>query len=64
MFGVKSGGRMGQVMGEDAVQVAPAATACTHQCALRTRPRAPRSCSGSPFPVPAASRITPAFPPA
>ena len=63
-FSVKSGGRMGQVMGEDAVEVAPAATACTHQCGAQNQTQGAAVVLGFPFPVPAASRITPAFPPA
>jgi hypothetical protein len=63
-WSVKSGGRMGQVMGEDAVEVAPPATACTHQCQAQNRTRGAAAVLGFPFPVPTASRITPAFPPA
>jgi hypothetical protein len=63
-WSVKSGGRMGQVMGEDAVEVAPAATACTHQCGAQNQTQGAAVVLGFPFPVPAASRIAPLFPPA
>ena len=55
---------MGQVMGEDAVEVAPPATACTHQCQAQNRTRGAAAVLGFPFPVPESSRITPALPPA
>jgi hypothetical protein len=61
-WSVKSGGRMGQVMGEDSVEVAPAATACTHQCGAQNQTRGEAVVLGFPSPVPAASRITPALP--
>ena len=44
MWSVASGGRMGQVMGEDAVEVSPAATDCQAQNQI---PAAPL-CSASP----------------
>jgi hypothetical protein len=63
-WSVKSGGRMGQVMGEDAVEVAPPATACTHQCQAQNRTQGAAAVLGFPSPVPAASRITPELSPA
>jgi hypothetical protein len=44
------------------VEVAPAATACTHQCGAQNQTRGEAVVLGFPFPVPAASRITPALP--
>jgi hypothetical protein len=61
-WSVKSGGRMGQVMGEDAVEVAPPATACTHQCQAQNQTQGAAAVLGFPFPVPAGSRITPELP--
>jgi hypothetical protein len=48
---VASGGRMGQVMGEDATEVAPAATNCTQNCQAQNR-----------IPVPLNVRLQPRFP--
>src|SRR3954452_15644966 len=62
VWDVASGGRMGAVFGEDAVEVAPPATACTHQCQARDRVRGQAVVLGFPFPVPAASRLQPRFP--
>jgi hypothetical protein len=62
IWDVASGGRIGQVMGEDATEVAPPATACTHQCQARDRVRGQSVVLGFPFPVPAASRLQPRFP--
>lgn len=59
---VASGGRMGWVTGEDATEVAPPATACTHKCQAQNRVRDRSTVLGFPFPVPAASRLQPAFP--
>jgi hypothetical protein len=61
-WSVQSGGRMGQVMGEDATDVAAPPTACTHQCQAQNRGRGAATNLGFPFPVPAASRLTPDFP--
>jgi hypothetical protein len=58
-WSVQSGGRMGQVMGEDATDVAAAPTACTHQCQAQNRGRGAAVNLGFPFPVPAASRLAP-----
>ena len=59
---VASGGRMGQVMGEDAVEVAPAATKCTQNCQAQDRVRGESVVLGFPFPVPQESRLEPLFP--
>jgi hypothetical protein len=59
---VASGGRMGWVTGEDALEVAPPATTCTRKCQARNRVRGRAVVLGFPFPVPAASRLEPAFP--
>jgi hypothetical protein len=61
-WSVASGGRMGQVMGEDAVSVEPAATACSHQCHAGNQVQGAAAVLGFPSPVPAASRLTPDFP--
>lgn len=60
-WAVASGGRMGQVMGEDATEVAPPATACTHQCQAQNRTRGGATVLGSPFPVAEADRLKPRF---
>jgi len=62
VWDVASGGRMGQVHGEDAVEVAPPSSNCTHQCQARDRVRGAALVLGFPFPVPAASRLTPRTP--
>jgi hypothetical protein len=59
---VASGGRMGAVFGEDATEVAPPATVCTHQCQAQNRVRGQSVVLGFPFPVPADSRLQPRFP--
>ena len=59
---VASGGRMGQVMGEDAVEVAPPATTCTQHCQARDRVRGEAIVLGFPFPVPLECRLQPPFP--
>lgn len=59
---VASGGRMGMVTGEDAVEVAPGAKDCVQDCQARNRVRGGAVVLGFPFPVPAASRLRPAFP--
>src|SRR5213593_4587509 len=61
---VASGGRMGQVMGEDAVEVAPLATSCTQHCQARDRVKGEAIVLGFPFPVPLESRLQPPFFPA
>lgn len=59
---IASGGRMGWVTGEDAVEVAPPATTCTHKCRAQNRVRGGAVVLGFPFPVPANSRLRPLFP--
>jgi len=59
---VASGGRMGQVMGEDATEVAPAATNCTQDCQAQNRIRGRATVLGFPFPVPMPVRLQPRFP--
>jgi len=59
---VASGGRMGWVTGEDAVEVAPPSTNCTRRCQAQNRVRGGAVVLGFPFPVPADSRLKPPFP--
>jgi hypothetical protein len=59
---VASGGRMGAVFGEDAVEVAPPAAICTHQCQAQNQVRGESVVLGFPFPVPDTSRLNPRFP--
>jgi hypothetical protein len=56
---VASGGRMGGVFGEDAVEVAPPAVPCTSHCQAQDQVRGKFPVLGFPFPVPAADKITP-----
>jgi hypothetical protein len=58
---VSSGGRMGQVMGEDATEVSPPATVCTHKCQAQNQVKGRATILGFPFPVPDASRLKPRF---
>ena len=59
---VASGGRMGFVTGEDAIEVAPPATNCIRRCQAQNRVRGQSVKLPPPFPVPAASRFKPDFP--
>jgi len=60
---VASGGRMGQVMGEDSTEVAPPPTVCTQNCQAQNRVRGGAVVLGFPFPVPDdGSRFKPRFP--
>ena len=59
---VASGGRMGQVLGEDAVEVSPSATDCASDCQAQNRVRGRATVLGFPRPVPLSSRLTPRFP--
>ena len=54
---VSSGGRMGGVLGEDSVEVAPPATTCTHDCQAQNQVQGTFPVLGFPFPVPAPSRL-------
>jgi hypothetical protein len=56
---VASGGRMGGVFGEDAVEVAPPAVPCTSHCQAQDQVRGKFPVLGFPFPVPITARITP-----
>src|SRR3981189_1110264 len=60
-WNVASGGRMGQVMGEDATEIAPAATVCTNNCTAQNRVNGKALVVGFPFPVPDAVRLKPRF---
>jgi hypothetical protein len=62
IWSVASGGRMGFVSGEDAIEVAPSPTVCTHNCQAQNRVRGRSVKLGFPFPVPDASRLKPRFP--
>jgi hypothetical protein len=59
---VASGGRMGFVTGEDAVEVAPGATDCIKDCQAQNRVRGRSVKLGFPFPVPARVRLQPRTP--
>jgi hypothetical protein len=60
-WSVASGGRMGQVMGEDSTEIAPAAKLCTANCTAQNRVRGRAVVVGFPFPVPDAVRLKPRF---
>ena len=62
IWSVASGGRMGFVTGEDAIEVAPSPTICTHRCQAQNRVRGQSVKLGFPFTVPDASRLKPRFP--
>lgn len=59
VWDVASGGRMGFVTGEDAVEVANPPTVCTENCQAQNRVGGRLAVLGFPFPVPAGSRLTP-----
>lgn len=59
---VLSGGRMGQVMGEDATEVAPPATFCVEDCQAQNQVRGGAVVLGFPFPVPFEFRLQPQTP--
>jgi hypothetical protein len=61
VWDVASGGRMGGVFGEDATEVAPAATTCTEECQAQNQVNGEAVVLGAPFPVPAANRFSPRF---
>jgi hypothetical protein len=63
IWDVSSGGRLGFVTGEDAVEVANPPTTCTHQCKAQNQVRGRLAVLGFPFPVPAGSKLTPASSP-
>lgn len=60
VWDVASGGRLGFVTGEDAIEVANPPTVCTSKCQAQNRVRGRLVSLGFPFPVPAGSRLTPA----
>jgi hypothetical protein len=59
VWDVASGGRMGQVMGEDSTEIAPAATRCTSNCTAQNKVKGKAIVVGFPFPVPDAVRLKP-----
>jgi hypothetical protein len=59
---VQSGGRMGMVMGEDAVEVAPSATECNADCQARNQVNGKAVVLGFPFPIAPADRLQPRTP--
>jgi hypothetical protein len=59
---VLSGGRMGQVMGEDATEVAPPATFCQEDCQAQNQVRGGAVVLGFPSPVPFEFRLQPRTP--
>ena len=61
-WSVSSGGRMGQVMGEDATEIAPAAAVCTENCTAQNQVNGKAVVVGFPFPVPTTVRLQPRFP--
>ena len=61
-WSVASGGRMGQVMGEDATEVSPAASDCVQDCQAQNQVRGRAVVLGFPSPVPAGSLLTPRTP--
>ena len=59
IWDVASGGRMGFVTGEDAVELANPPTDCVQDCQAQNQVRGRLAVLGFPFPVPAGSRLTP-----
>jgi len=59
VWDVASGGRMGFVTGEDAVEVANPPTNCTQDCQAQNQVRGRLAVLGFPSPVPPGSRLTP-----
>ena len=59
IWDVASGGRMGMVTGEDATEVANSPTDCVRDCQGQNQVRGRLAVLGFPFPVPAASKLTP-----
>jgi len=60
-WSVETGGRMGQVMGGDATEIAPAAKRCTSNCTAQDQVQGKAIVVGFPFPVPDALRFNPRF---
>jgi hypothetical protein len=59
VWDVASGGRMGQVMGEDSTEIAPAAKRCTANCTAQDQVQGKAVVVGFPFPVPDDVRLKP-----
>ncbi len=59
VWDVASGGRMGFVTGEDAVEVANPPTVCVRNCQAQNQVNGRLEVLGFPFPVPVASRLAP-----
>jgi hypothetical protein len=59
IWDVASGGRMGMVTGEDAVEVANSPTDCVQDCQAQNQVRGRLAVLGFPFPVSDGSRLTP-----
>ena len=59
---VASGGRMGFVTGQDAVEMAPSPTECVRKCQAQNRVRGRSTILGFPFPVPQDVRLQPRLP--
>jgi hypothetical protein len=60
-WSVASGGRMGQVMGEDSTEIAPAATVCRTDCQAQNQVNGKALVVGFPFPVPDVVRLKPRY---
>jgi hypothetical protein len=52
---------MGQVMGEDSTEIAPAATKCTQNCTAQNKVTGKAVVVGFPFPVSDTVRLKPQF---
>lgn len=59
IWDVASGGRMGFVTGEDAIELANPPTDCVQNCQAQNQVNGRLAVLGFPFPVPAGSRLTP-----
>ncbi len=59
VWDVASGGRMGFVTGEDAVEVANPPSTCVENCQAQNQVRGRLTVLGFPFPVPATARLVP-----
>jgi hypothetical protein len=59
IWDVASGGRMGMVTGEDAVEGANSPTVCVQDCQAQNQVRGRLAVLGFPFPVAAGSKLTP-----
>jgi hypothetical protein len=61
-FDIASGGRLGTVFGDDAVEVGPPVTNCVTNCKAQNQVRGAATVLGFPFPVSQADRLQPRFP--